>query len=349
MLIDIFARRYADVPLREQTFSETDKRLLVQAFRILEEDLAPYWVDGKESERGKTFWTDLHKRLSRELGLVELSPLYWTEYRMVAGNRTPTTHKSPMVWVCRKWMLKEPEAWTVDPFIKERLSLIELGFRMREEELAEENARLPAALNSELARFVASSRMRVPGEPGAGMKAWNATKNRLFKEAVEELNARFRQAAYPLHYHNGFIQAATDELLQAEVETPFWTLAAEAKWKNVDHDMKEALDLRDSDGRDPSFYAARSLESTIKIISDNNGWTSGKEKGASNYIDNLASKANGFITQWEAAMLRDFFRSVRNPFGHGPGSEEMPKLSRPQTEWAIEFCMSWIKSLIRRL
>ena len=113
--------------------------------------------------------------------------------------------------------------------------------------------------------------------------------------------------------------------------------------------MKEALDLRDSDGRDPAFYAARALESTIKIISDRKGWTHGKEKGAHNYIDNLASKANAFIAPWEGASLKEFFTHVRNPFGHGAGSAQMPALSRPQTEWAIEFSMSWVKNLIRRL
>jgi hypothetical protein len=113
--------------------------------------------------------------------------------------------------------------------------------------------------------------------------------------------------------------------------------------------MKEALDLRDTDGRDPAFYAARALESTIKIISDSKGWTHGKERGAHNYIDNLTSKANSFITPWESDSLKNFFTHVRNPFGHGAGSAEMPVLTRPQTEWAIEFSMIWIRNLIRRL
>ena len=170
-----------------------------------------------------------------------------------------------------------------------------------------------------------------------------------FQTNVDELNARFRQAGYPLNYHNGFIQISTDDLVQKQVETPFWMLVADPVWQNVDVDMKNALDLRDSDGRDPAFYAARALESTIKIISDKRGWTHRGEKGAHNYIDNLASKTSGFILPWERASLKEFFTCVRNPFGHGAGSSEMPSLSRPQTEWAIEFSMSWIKNLIRRL
>lgn len=69
--------------------------------------------------------------------------------------------------------------------------------------------------------------------------------------------------------------------MERQVETPFWSTVSDKTWMNVDTDMKEALDLRDSDGPDPAFYAARALESTVKIISDRKGWTTGKEKGRS--------------------------------------------------------------------
>ena len=92
------------------------------------------------------------------------------------------------------------------------------------------------------------------------------------------------------------------------------------------------------------------MESAIKIVSDQRNLTSGNEKGASNYIDNLVSKHNGrYIDTWEADILKDYFRKVRNTLGHGPGSEPMPTLSIPQTDWAIETAMSWIRTLVRRL
>jgi AbiJ N-terminal domain 4 len=167
---------------------------------------------------------------------------------------------------------------------------------------------------------------------------------------VDELNTRMRQAGYELHYHNGFIQRSVDPVVEDQIEQPFWDLVADATWKNVDLDMKEAIDLRDNGGRDPAFYAARALESTIKIVSDMKGWSHGGEKGAHNYIDNLGSqRADQFIKDWEANELKNFFTRIRNPLSHGPGSEEMPALSPEQTDKAIEFCMSWIKSLIRRM
>lgn len=114
--------------------------------------------------------------------------------------------------------------------------------------------------------------------------------------------------------------------------------------------MKEALDRRDANDKDPAIFAAKALESAIKIVSDLKGWTRGNEKGASNYIDNLVSKANGsFLTLWEGEMLRDYFRKVRNGLGHGPGIEPMPVLSIPQTDWAIETAMSWVRTLVRRM
>jgi hypothetical protein len=165
--------------------------------------------------------------------------------------------------------------------------------------------------------------------------------------AVNELNARFRQADCQLHYHNGFIQISEDQTVEREIETPFWRLLAQPKWHNVDHDMKEAIDLRDTGGRDPAFYAARSLESTIKIISDEKQLTTGKEKGAHNYIDNLMGAK--LIEVWEMEALKHFFTKVRTPFGHGPGAAPMPSLTDHQTNWAIENSMIWIKSLIRRM
>ncbi|MBK5956833.1 hypothetical protein CCR97_01170 [Rhodoplanes elegans] len=152
--------------------------------------------------------------------------------------------------------------------------------------------------------------------------------------------------AVSINYHNGFIQLVFDEITNQEVEKPFWRLVSDPKWQNVDYDMKDAIDRRDTQGRDPALYAGKALESTIKIISNERGLSTGRERGAKNYIDNLRS--GGILEAWEAETLEVFFKHVRNPLSHGPGAEELTSLSIPQTNWAIESCMSWIKSLIQR-
>ena len=152
-----------------------------------------------------------------------------------------------------------------------------------------------------------------------------------------------------LSYHNGFLQITTDALTNTEIEKPFWALLDSPKWKSVDIDMKEALDLRDNKGRDPAWYAARALETALKIMSGDIGCTTGKERSAFNFIDNILSARSGrFISTWEGDILKAFFTHVRNPLGHGPGDSPMPELSDEQTDWAIEFSMSWIRNLIRR-
>ncbi|TXL67406.1 hypothetical protein FHP08_04470 [Zeimonas arvi] len=172
-----------------------------------------------------------------------------------------------------------------------------------------------------------------------------------FTAYCNELNERFRLARAPVSYHNGFIQLTTDEKLELEVVQPFWKLVADKPWENVSIDMAEAVDRRDTEGRDPAFYAAKALESVIKIISEQKGWTRGHERGAANYIDNLVSERNGrrYIDVWEKDLLAAFFAKVRNQLGHGPGGEPMPNLSNQQTDWAIANSMSWCKSLIERL
>lgn len=43
--------------------------------------------------------------------------------------------------------------------------------------------------------------------------------------------------------------------------------------------MKEALDRRDSNSKDPALFASKALESAIKIVSERMGLTKGNEKG----------------------------------------------------------------------
>jgi hypothetical protein len=352
MLTDVFAERYSSRVLWE-AYTETESKLLVQCFRIVPEQLIPYWVDGKESVTGKAKWTSLHDRLSMELGLAELGPRYYSYQTTWMGK--PYTQSGFWTYdqVCKNFVCaKFTGAVSPDRFMKERISFIELAFRLREEELI--------ALNLELSKKIEAAKlqdhlgqaggMRIPGSRVDGIRAFNDSLNASFKASVDELNERFKRAGTQLNYHNGFIQVATDPLVEEQIERTFWKVVAEPLWKNVDIDMKEALDRRDANDRDPAFYAARALESAIKIISDQKGWTHGGEKGAHNYIDNLSSKKNGaFIQDWERDALKSFFTVIRNPFGHGAGSAEMPQLTLEQTNWAIETCMSWIKSLVQRM
>ena len=185
-------------------------------------DICPYYADdGKEHQHGKDFWTRIQALLARELGLKELSPEYWGYYdkqsQWQSGRYTT-------VKICETWMLEPFDGkMSADRFIKERLSLVEIGFRQHENFLAGVNAKLAESITAaELfdqrgsAQGPSDTRQqRRWGE--SGKRQWNAK----FQMAVNELNARFRQADCQLHYHNGFIQISEDQTVAQEIETPF--------------------------------------------------------------------------------------------------------------------------------
>jgi hypothetical protein len=269
MLTDIFAERYANRVIWP-AYSEAEKKLLMQCY-LLVEDILPYWSgEGKAIESAKKNWKSIHDRLCRELGLSELGPLTY-QYQL---NGQTLTGWSTLDQVCKNFVTA-PYDGTVTPdrFIKERLSFLELAFRLRGEELDEMNAELPVkTAAAELADAFKAHKAGVSGGTTAErIAAYNKSLNLNFGRSVAELNERLRRAGAKLNYHNGFIQIASDELAEAQIEKPFWALVAAPLWRNVDIDMKEAVDRRDANGKDPALYAARALESVIKIISDKKG------------------------------------------------------------------------------
>lgn len=332
MLTDIFATRYENVPLFE-IYSNRERKIFFQAFTILEE-LRPYWGQ-KDSDKkmAEAFWTNVHKRVSNELGFRWLSEAYYTTEAGLGEYRREERRQRPEIEICRNWVTATPpEGAEIDVYVKNRLSLIEVGLRL-------------CLANVETAeRYYTSNSATLD----ALTKDFKTGRSK-YEELASELNVRFKTARFPLNYHNGFIQIESDSLVAAQIEQPFWSLVSDKLWENVDIDMKEALDQRDSGGKDPALYAARALESTIKIASDELGVTHGGEKGAHSYIDNLGKKNCQFLTAWEPDALKLFFTKVRNPLGHGPGKEPMPTLTQDQTDWAIEHAMSWTKLVVARL
>lgn len=346
MLTDIFAYRYLDQPIWSN-YTEIEQQLLNQAFRIVKVALPYYTLEGKVNEKNKDKWKLLHDRLAHELGVNELSTRYYSYIQKNAlGKEYPVSGWFSWENVCDRFVnAKYTEQYDADRFIKERISFIELALRLQGEEIVNANSYLDleitvARLRENLSVAAAADRV----------KASNKAMRSVFEAQIGELNERFRRAKAPLTYHNGFIQFAMDQQIEKHIGKPFWDLVADPLWKNVDIDMKEALDRRDANDKDPAIFAAKALESAIKIVSDTNGWTRGSENGAAQYVDNLMSKSNGgYLAVWEGEMLKDYFRKVRNSIGHGPGSEPMPTLTLPQTDWAIEAAMSWIRTLIRRM
>lgn len=320
MITDVLFKRYPDQWLHSDRVPSDLVTVLRQAALVLHEDVAPHLPN-----RDQLFEV-AHKRLARELGAAQLAPGQTYEER------------------CIRFLGEVYDLWndahaSPDTFFKLRLSLVELLFREAEARL---HAEFPGG---DLKQQLSLIQKRVsPKSRSSGERILETLVG-----GIREINERFKEARLPFEYHNGIIQRIDDALTAAQIETPFWTLISDPKWKNVDHDMKEATDRRGSAKDDAAFFALKALESTIKIISDDLRVTRGTERGASEYIDNLVSSRNGrYIEVWEAEALKQLFREIRNAQGHGAGSAKPPLLTIHQSTFVIETAMAWVKSLVRR-
>ena len=269
MLTDVFFRRYANRPMFT-TVGQKESALFLQAYRIVNEQIWKYYgYDKKVDESVKAVWTSIHDRLSMEIGVKELSPKYYSYQTEWMGKPYTNSGWSDMNFVVEQWLNAEfTNSMDPDMFVKRRLSFVELAFRTREEQIAQANAEFPLLLaQAEMQDRMPRKSMTFPGKRSDSLRTINEGVKRAFATNVHELNERLKQAGMPLHYHSGFIQITQDEQLQQQVEQPFWLLVRDAQWKNVSIDMAEAIDRRDTAGRDPSFYAAKALDRWLEVRS----------------------------------------------------------------------------------
>lgn len=352
MITDVFFRRYGGVVVRD-AFAEDDRRLFNQLSKLVS---APLWEvkpDGdKIAASTEASLKIVHDRIANELGWDELSPRsWWHTINLANGNKQSHKYDYALSDVLKVYFNRvfNPAEHNADDFVKQRLSVVELAFRLRWEEVQAANAQFPANLADAQLRDD-EARFRGLRRAQAYVTAQNQRMNDALAAVILELNERLRLAGYPLDFHNGMLQFTDDKLLNAQIAEPFWALVADPIWGAVEEQMKEALDRRDAGDRTAPFHAASALESCIKIISKTKGWTRGDEKGAAAFINNLVSEKNGrFIEIWEGDLLIRMFGDVRNPFGHGPEELPLPNLTPQQDNWVIDTSMVWIKSLITRL
>ncbi|MFY0583576.1 AbiJ-NTD4 domain-containing protein [Cystobacter fuscus] len=350
MLTDAFFRRYEDVQLFP-TFEERHRRFFVQAAQLITTELFVTNDQGEQSEKDRVArdLTAAHDQIAREVGAHYLFPPTFV-CEQLGVNYKKVFPYTPDFRITQYLTAAYEANFDADQFITRRLSLVELCFQKAAANIASKRS---------IGEFWAKQVNKAYGDVIGNFMGTFVEKEKYkfdllvaaYNRHVTELNERFRQARMPLSYHNGFIQISDDALVEAQVERPFWSIVSQPKWQNVDHLVKEAIDKRDRSERDAVTPAMQALESVIKIISDEKQWTTGNERGAANYINNLVSERNGvrFIEVWEKDALMDLFGKIRNAFGHGPGSQPLPTLKPQQTDWAIDAAMIWIKSLVRRL
>ncbi len=319
MITDIFARRYQTVFWFPEAAAAQLQPLFMQAAHLIFTDLQTALAPND------TMYKGVHDRLARELGLPSLPVEGDNYYRRCAA------------FLAQPYNLWNDHHGDVDTHTKRRFSILEMLFAAFEE-------RAKASVDARPSRGIFGRSAEQPPSPEAAAR-WRQA----FAQAVAELNQRLHIGRAGLAYHNGVLQRSADELTEERIVAPFWEFVSGRGWSTVDSDMKEACDRADRLEPEAANYAMRALESAIKMVSDDAGASTDKERGAANYIDNLLSERSGRLLRgWEGEALKALFRDVRNPMSHGGGAVAPQPLTAAQTIWVIEVCMSWIKRLSSR-
>lgn len=347
MITDIFSRRYPDADLKN-----IGNAFFVQISKIYDdhhlgirkallEKVPNYKYSGYADEHIRIIAQALNK-ICTELGIETLDkPAY----------QTLSKHGYNDYRIFQKYIFDTE----VDPL--EKLSFLEILFRDAESHLLDETSFIEKKLPEYQARSEhiknlseeKKTKFHNDGEENiASSIPVLESKKSALTVIRTEVNQRAKMHSLDFSYHNGFFQKSDNPAIEEKIMSTFWELVSKQKYKNIETDMLKAYDLYDSNDRDAPLYAAKALESMLKIVCLEKNFTSNSNKPAGFYLDMLNKKENGpVILNEEKEELVSMFR-IRNSHGHGPGENPMPSLTAQQTIRYINASAVWVVNLSKR-
>lgn len=215
-------------------------------------------------------------------------------------------------WMTVHDKLNKEEAET---FLKERMSFIEVFFRVIESYFGDDLSRFSSSINQDNLKAVEN---------------W-----------ISEINGRLWKGNIPFQYRDGFLLPSNDKLISRKVEEPFWDIIADSKWNQTMQHMLEAVDQQVSNPSTAANEAQLALESVLNEFF-------GKGRGTIHAkTSNLLKRK--IISAHEQFMIDEFFSKVRNQSSHAKNASEPGppvKRSYEEAEWIIGFCMYTIRRVI---
>jgi hypothetical protein len=149
-------------------------------------------------------------------------------------------------------------------------------------------------------------------------------------EAIEELNARFKEHGIGYQYSHGKIIRVDSEFLHSEAVKPTLALLAGESYKTANEEFLTAHEhYRHQRYKDCLTWAAKSLESTMKTICEKRKWPYAQTDTAKQLIQTCFNK--GLIPDfWQShfsalrAILESGVPTARNVLaGHGQGAQSV--------------------------
>ena len=152
-------------------------------------------------------------------------------------------------------------------------------------------------------------------------------------DALDEINARFRESAFGYEFRNGEIIRIDEQFLHAEVVRPALALLAAPGFEKANEDFMAAhRHYREGNSKDAIVAANRAFESTLKAICAARKWAYDRGARASDLVTLVRTKGLfphylGAGMDTYIALLKTGLPGVRNEAGgHGddPGAPAVP-------------------------
>ncbi len=140
------------------------------------------------------------------------------------------------------------------------------------------------------------------------------------EDAIEELNARFRQAGFGYQFEAGQIVRVDSQYVHSEVVKPALVLLADPQFEGAQDEFLSAhAHYTAGEHEDAILDANRAFESTMKAICDIEDWDYEKARGAGDLVSIICGK--GLLPRHLIATLQSGLPRVRNEAGgHGQGA-----------------------------
>jgi hypothetical protein len=148
------------------------------------------------------------------------------------------------------------------------------------------------------------------------------------RDAVEELNERFRRAGFGYRYEDGKIFRIDNELLHQEATLPALRFLKDPRFAGANEEFHAAhAHFKAGEFKDCAVDANNALESTMKAICEIKGWSFSKGATAGDLLNVLRN--NGFLPGYTSGSFQQLVVTLssglpalrNNVGGHGQGAE----------------------------
>ena len=172
-------------------------------------------------------------------------------------------------------------------------------------------------------------------------------------EALDELNARFREHSIGYQYEQGRLIRVDSQYVHAEIVRPALTLLADVKFKGASQEFLSAhKHYREKHFKEATVDALKAFESTMKTICDRKKWGYPPTAQAKDLIGVIMDRGliPAYLTSHFTALrstLEAGAPTVRNKTsGHGQGAQELP-VPEYLAAYAIHLAAANILLLVR--